>query len=280
MFDNLDWGGQPDAPTQLEPPVEPERPAYPESCPYLGLPDDPRTRFSFADPAHRCHVKPKLVPIDLGHQGSLCLTPQYPACKRYVPPKKLGHPAARPAPVPVATDTNDAVTTHAVAPVATVVAVAKGPATPPTGSGKGRGVRRRTALVAALVVLALVGVMGAGSITDLMSDFTAGGALDATNAPPSAPPLPSGPAPIESPTKTATETPTETATNSPSQAPASTSAPTPKAKRITYVVVRGDSLLSIAARFGVTAKAIRAANNITDPNHIVVGQELVIPRQR
>lgn len=59
--------------------------AEPEVCPYLGLPDDPRTRFTLADPAHRCHVRAKPIAIDLGHQGAYCLTTGYPACKRFDP---------------------------------------------------------------------------------------------------------------------------------------------------------------------------------------------------
>ncbi len=44
-----------------------------------------------------------------------------------------------------------------------------------------------------------------------------------------------------------------------------------------YVVQRGDTLLSIARRFGLTVKQIQQANNITNPDRISVGQTLVIP---
>ncbi len=44
-----------------------------------------------------------------------------------------------------------------------------------------------------------------------------------------------------------------------------------------YVVREGDSLSGIADRFGVTQEAIQRANDITDPNSIFAGQELVIP---
>jgi len=44
-----------------------------------------------------------------------------------------------------------------------------------------------------------------------------------------------------------------------------------------YVVQAGDTLLAIAARFGVTVEALMAANGLDDANYIVVGQELVIP---
>ena len=44
-----------------------------------------------------------------------------------------------------------------------------------------------------------------------------------------------------------------------------------------YVVREGDTLSAIAARFGVSEEAILDANGITDPDRILVGQELSIP---
>ena len=45
----------------------------------------------------------------------------------------------------------------------------------------------------------------------------------------------------------------------------------------TYKVQRGDTLYTIAQRFGVTMSSIIAANNIDNPDRLSVGQELVIP---
>jgi LysM repeat protein len=45
----------------------------------------------------------------------------------------------------------------------------------------------------------------------------------------------------------------------------------------THTVERGENLFRIALRYGVTVEALAAANNITDPTHIFVGQVLVIP---
>lgn len=45
-----------------------------------------------------------------------------------------------------------------------------------------------------------------------------------------------------------------------------------------HTVSRGETLASIAAKYGVTVSALLAANNIADPNLIKVGQKLVIPR--
>jgi LysM repeat protein len=45
----------------------------------------------------------------------------------------------------------------------------------------------------------------------------------------------------------------------------------------TYVIQRGDTLLSIARRFGLTVKQLQDANNISNPDRIYPGQTLVIP---
>jgi membrane-bound lytic murein transglycosylase D len=47
-----------------------------------------------------------------------------------------------------------------------------------------------------------------------------------------------------------------------------------------YIVKRGDSLLKIASRFGVTAPQIRSANNMSQNSNIAVGQKLIIPSSR
>lgn len=45
-----------------------------------------------------------------------------------------------------------------------------------------------------------------------------------------------------------------------------------------YVVQRGDTFYSIAARFGVTVQALQLANRGINPNALLVGQKLCIPR--
>ena len=45
-----------------------------------------------------------------------------------------------------------------------------------------------------------------------------------------------------------------------------------------YVVRSGDTLVAIAAKRGITLKALRAANpEVTDPRTLRIGQKLVIP---
>jgi LysM repeat protein len=62
-------------------------------------------------------------------------------------------------------------------------------------------------------------------------------------------------------------------------APAAVGTPKPATggQARTYVVQKGDTLLSIARRYGLTTKQLQAANNITNPDKIFPGQKLVIP---
>jgi len=51
--------------------------------------------------------------------------------------------------------------------------------------------------------------------------------------------------------------------------------PVPEASR--YKVQRGDALSDIAQKFGVSVEAIKASNDIADPDKISIGQTLLIP---
>jgi LysM repeat protein len=46
--------------------------------------------------------------------------------------------------------------------------------------------------------------------------------------------------------------------------------------KISYIVRAGDTLASIATKFGTTTYALQTANNLADPNSIYVGQTLII----
>lgn len=86
-------------------------------------------------------------------------------------------------------------------------------------------------------------------------------------------PGPSTPAPSATARPTASPTGTPTLGPSPSESATARPSPTP----ISYVVKRGDRLSSIAAQFGVSIDAIVELNHLENPDHIEVGQVLLIP---
>lgn len=91
------------------------------------------------------------------------------------------------------------------------------------------------------------------------------------------------PMPLSSATETATTTSTPTPLLPPTETSTSTETLTPTASvtstptQIIYTVQRGDTLGSIALRFGVTVEAIQALNNL-DNTLIYTDQVLQIPR--
>lgn len=62
------------------------------------------------------------------------------------------------------------------------------------------------------------------------------------------------------------------------QTPTAQSAAVTEADGEVYVVQAGDSLLTIATRFGVTVDAIAEANNLINPDFVFSGQRLLVPR--
>lgn len=81
----------------------------------------------------------------------------------------------------------------------------------------------------------------------------------------------------------ATDTPTPTSTFTPSVTPTPTETPTPEPTETptpqgptTYIVETGDTLSSIAEKFGVEVLAIMVANNLLNDS-IQVGMTLIIP---
>lgn len=77
-------------------------------------------------------------------------------------------------------------------------------------------------------------------------------------------------------TPTAVPTPPPTPGPPPGQGPLRT---TERVLEPTYTVAPGDTLASIAAKFGTTVEALQSINNLQDRNVLSVGQKLVIPNQ-
>jgi LysM repeat protein len=84
------------------------------------------------------------------------------------------------------------------------------------------------------------------------------------------------PAPGNASAPTRSIAPTAAPTTAPAATP--TAAPTVAPRQATtYTVQLGDTLASIARRFGVSAAALQQANGVSNPDLIWVGQKLVIP---
>ena len=96
-------------------------------------------------------------------------------------------------------------------------------------------------------------------------------------APPSAVASPRPPTPTAGWTLTPYPTPTPTATPTPLPSPTLPTAAHPSPTPWVYTVAKGDTLLGIALRFGVSLKAIEEANPGVNPQAMAVGTRLIIP---
>jgi murein DD-endopeptidase MepM/ murein hydrolase activator NlpD len=70
---------------------------------------------------------------------------------------------------------------------------------------------------------------------------------------------------------------TTPASTSPTNAPKVAVAPNSPPVNLVYVVQSGETLFSIATRYGVTVNDLASANSISDPTLIYAGQQIVIP---
>lgn len=90
------------------------------------------------------------------------------------------------------------------------------------------------------------------------------------------------PTPTSEPTATlqvAVEVATLPPTSTPAPyTPAPTDTPTVTPTPVLHTIASGESLLSVAGRYGVSVAALQDANGILDPRFLQIGQELIIPR--
>jgi hypothetical protein len=229
-------------------------------CPLLALGADHRTVVDSPDRGHRCHAEATPSVVERSYQQRICLSEGFARCDRYLEhAARLGDPRNR--------YSHGLTATRLVIPGEPAWAVA---------AAHRRHLRRSqlAGFAAALIILAAAGV------AVVSGALPAGLALLRSPAPDATPiPAAPSPSPARSAAPTATVGPTATPTPTPSPTPAPTATPSaaPTAAPRTYVVVQGDTLGAIAARFGTTPNAIAAANGIKDPNQINPGQVLVIP---
>ena len=263
-------------------------------CPFIATGADSSKRSSQPSAAHSCFAKRPAEPIDLQRQGEICLTPTFTACPIFLAwasreaaqtvdgpapqPLPFGTPAAS-APVDLAAaslGTDEIADEYDDVPEGSIWSAAPTPGEPsyelsPAEEERVRVVplhkRRsmddeapRAALrlpripggtrgAAALLVLAAVILFSLPTILKGVNGFIAG--VTAT------------PTPSASPTSDVSPSPT----------------PTPEPEAVLYRVKSGDTLGKIAERFQVSIDVIMSANpEITSPELIRVGQELIIPQ--
>jgi LysM repeat protein len=261
--------------------------AVPDVCPLLQS-SDGGWRSAYASRDHRCWAITPPAQLALAKQRQLCLTAGHAGCATY-------SAAAGAWSSPGSGSSPRVLEASLLWPAVRATPLALEPSRGRTGSrpvspGRAGG---QTLLVALMVLAFLVLVIartatpsaqgpsssaqGPSSSTGVPGGVVAsaspreatGSPGPATSASASAvPPTPSAdPEPTSSPSPASTPAP-------PKVTPAPTKAPTGTRR---YTVQTGDTLSGIAAKFGTTVAAIRAANGIKDPRLIRVGQVLVIP---
>jgi hypothetical protein len=264
----------------------PLAPSERATCPYVGLPDDPSTRFSFASPAHRCYARGKPSSIGLGHQGAYCLSSDFPMCDRYPAAPIAASPAA-PAPAP------------ALAPAATPSRPIAGPDAGPETPARSRWIIAPATLASIVAVVLVFGASvmfglansgflvspGGGSSAQPSSGLgaarspAAGSSSSATIGDPTPSALPSdGPtlSPSGSPKPEKTPKPTTTPKPATNRFALLTKCPSTSNCWI-YRIRSGDNLYSIANYFGVSLDAVKARNPWTQTEGLKAGRQLLIP---
>ena len=164
---------------------------------------------------------------------------------------------------------------------------ARRPSAPPGGTTT----RRHSSLPILILILAIplaVGIFLTGVNSPTRAFIFTGMSAPAASMPPWAqvdiakPTYTPSPTLTFTPTATSTPIPTFTPTLIPSDTPTPAPLPTEElaiyASGSTYIVRPGDTLFSIAMRFGIDPDDLAAVNGIRDPTSIYAGQQIAIPQ--
>jgi len=254
-----DHGPLPTEPSAALEPAATESAAVAEPgtiCPYLLV---AAGHWRNAEPSreHVCVAAVETVPVGLETQRRLCFG-DHAACGRYRDALEAYREAVPLVPLRPIARTVPVVIDRGRAPLPM----------PHLGD-------RRT-LGQAILAIVMIAAVGAVLLARL---GPSGGVAGATATPGLA--SPSGAA-VASPTPSPTTRATASPTSSPSPTPNPTRTPRPSrspkpSTGQTYTIKPGDTLSSIAAKFGTTVKALMKLNAITDPTVIHPGEVLKIP---
>jgi LysM repeat protein len=268
-----------------------------EVCPLLESADG-AWRSAYASRDHRCWAVRPPAPLALAKQRQLCLVRAHAGCATYQAARADGRQRQ-----PGDDDGAVAIAASTLWPPVRSTPLALEPSRGRTGALPVASARAggQTLLVALMVLAFLVLVIARTTspstpVTPGPSASADAAGLGGASVPAVSPEAPSPPSAGESPGAPATPSPatpsptpeastpaptpvaaTSPATLAPSS-PAAVASPTPVPVGLArYTVKSGDTLSLIAARFGVTVKALADANGITNTRLIRVGQVLVIP---
>jgi LysM repeat protein len=240
-----------------------------EVCPYL-VADEGTWRSAYAAREHRCGAVTPPAPLAVAKQRQLCLLAAHEGCATYLAARAVADDAA-----PLAPGDDGAALWQASTAPPLVLEPARRMGALPTATARTGG----SALVIGLMVVAFLVLV----MSRLQSPSAASDESGASPAPSLSALVAATSTPEPSPSPTPTDTPTASdepslegnvaATGDP-ETPAADPA-TPEPTR--YKVKSGDTLSSIAARYGVTVKRLQAANDISNPRALKIGQVLVIP---
>ncbi|MEO5966365.1 MAG: LysM domain-containing protein [Candidatus Limnocylindrales bacterium] len=251
-----------------------------ELCPFLAV-DGGAWRSAYAAREHRCQAVQPPAALTVAKQRQLCLTPEHTTCATFGAARSVSAEA-----IPAGPGDTGAALWPVTASIPLVLEPARRMAALPGASGRGGG----QALLVGLMVLAFLVLIiaraqaPAASIGASPEPSLIAGVLGGPSAVPGASPssasvassLPSlSPSPGPSPTPALS--PSASTTPTPSVAPTARPTATPVAATRRYRVRVGDTLSSIAVRYGTTVKVLSALNNLPDPRLIHVGQVLRIP---
>jgi LysM repeat protein len=231
-----------------------------EVCPFL-VADEGSWRSAYAAREHRCGAVQPPAPLAVAKQRQLCLLAAHEGCATYLAARTVADDAAPLTPG----DDGAALWQGASAPPLVLEPARRMGALPAAATRSGGSAALIGLMVVALVVLVLARIQSPG--TPGASPGPSLAAVAAATVSPVATPEPS-------PSDTAAS-PTPDGSGASPQATEGPSDATAEPKR--YRVKSGDTLISIAARYDTTAKKIMAANGISDPRALKVGQVLVIP---
>lgn len=250
-------------------------------CPYLAA-GDGRWRNAQASREHRCHAVDPAVVLAITKQRALCLTPEHRSCATFLAAREgadaVVHRSGRPA-----ADLWPEVHTS---PIVLEPAHARLGSLPVGGSRVSTQILLAGLMVVALLVLVLARLVAppidgpAPTGPAVTQPGGLGGASGSPRAIPVASTLPS-PATTGSPIApsgapaSAPVTPAPVPAIPPATPPPAV--PVPSIATSAYTVREGDTMSSIASRFGTTVAVLAALNGISDPSLIRIGQVLRVP---